>query len=248
MLELRRNLPAGVLIGGEEGALAEALPVTGGLRVIAREDDLARDQGKITGWRATQGGPLAPTSEPNTGNSRWEAGPRPGLRFNDGVNCGFVLPAFAPRAESFTAAVIYSSGGEGRTLASVSTGQANNLVFVSESKGGWNATDKSGTVALTLPRKAGPGTNLVILSYSGQSLAIRAGGQTVSATAKLPKLDLPGDFFIGCRSNRPGLAKTQGQMLLHEAMFWPDRALLASSRAEDVALLAALDRYFRWTY
>jgi hypothetical protein len=248
MLELRRNLPAGVLIGGEEGALVEAMAPTHALRFVAREADLQRSEGKVTGWRAAQGQALAATSEPNTGNSRLDEGTRPGLQFRDGVNCGFVLPAFAARADSFTVAVIYTSGGEARTLASVTTGQSHNLVFVSETKGGWVATDKSGAAALNLPRKAGPGTHLALLSYAGQTLFLRADGQTVSIPARLPKLDLPGDVFIGCRSNRPGLAKTQGQMLLHEAFFWPDRGLLASARAEDTACLAALDRYFRWTY
>jgi hypothetical protein len=248
MLELNRKLPPGILIGSEESALLEALAPTGGLRFIARAADMQRDDGKITGWRAADSGALAPTSEPNTGHSKLDGGARPGLQFRDGMNCGFVLPGFAARADSFTAAVIYSSGGEGRTLVSVSTGQTNNLVFVSESKGTWSAADKSGTAALHLPRKAGPGTHLAMLGYSGQTLSLRAGGQTVSTPAKLPKLDLPGDFFIGCRSNRPGLAKTQGQMVLHEAFFWPGRGLLASARSEDTALLAALDRYFRWTY
>ena len=248
MLELRRKLPAGVLIGGEEGALVEALVQTGGLRFLGREADLQRDGGKITGWRAAPGDALAVTSEPNAGNSRAEGGARPGLVYRDGMNCGFVLPTFAARADSFTAAVIYSSGGEGRTLVSVSTGKTNNLVFASETRGAWSATDKSGTVALTLPRKAGPGVHLVVLCYSGQTLFLRAGGRTVSVPARLPKMDLPGDFFIGCRSNRPGLAKTQGQMVLHEAMFWPGHAVLASGEARDTAVMAALDRYFRWTY
>jgi hypothetical protein len=53
----------------------------------------------------------------------------------------------------------------------------------------------------------------------------------------------PGDFFIGCRSNRPGLAKTLGASRLHEVLFWPETAL----SPEDEALVA-LGRYHRWTY
>lgn len=248
MLDLRRKLPAGVLIGGEEVAMAEALVPTGGLRLLARDADLERTEGKITGWRSTDGKARALTAEPNTGNSTLDGGARPGLVFRDGVNCGFVLPAFAERADCFTAAVIYSAGGEARTLVSVTTGQSNNLVFLGETRGSWVVTDKAGTASVSQDRKAGPGTQLAILSYSGQTLSLRAGGQVLSTTAKLPKMDLPGDVFFGCRSNRPGLAKTQGQMLLHEAFFWPDRALLSSARGEDTAFLVALDRYFRWTY
>jgi hypothetical protein len=248
MLELARKLPQGVLLGGEAAALEAALAPTGGLRFVAGADDLLREGTRITGWRATDGQRIAPTSEPNTGNSAWEPGTPPGLQFRDGVNCGFMLPAFAARADQFTAAAIYSSGGEARTLVSVTTGQSMNQVFINETRGAWLAMDRSGTVTLTRPRRPGPGTHLAILSYSGQALALRAGGQTVTAAVKLPQMDAPGDFFIGCRSNRQGLAKTQGTMVLHEVLFWPDRALLVSARAEDAAVLAALDRYVRWTF
>jgi hypothetical protein len=248
MLELARKLPAGVLIGGEEAALAAALGPTGGLRFVARAADLDRAEGAIAGWRSADGRARAAASEPNTGNTGVEAGPPYALRFRDGVNCGFVLPAYAERAERFTAAVIYASGGEGRTLVSVTTGQSNNLLFINETRGAWVAADRAGTAVLTQPRPPGPGVHLAILSYSGQTLALRAGGQTQTVAAKLPKMDLPADFFIGCRSNRPGLAKTQGEMLLHEVLFWPDRALLTSARPEDTAVLAALDRYLRWTF
>jgi hypothetical protein len=248
MLELGRKLPQGALIGGEEAALVAALAPTGGLRFVAREADLLREAGRITGWRATGGEGLARASGPNTGNSELDGTASGGLVFREAVNCGFVLPAFSGRSDLFTAAVIYASAGEARTLVSVTPGQSMNQVFLSESRGKWVALDRSGTTSLARPRPPGPGTQLAILSCSGTMLSLRAGGQTVSAAVSLPKLDVPGDFFIGCRSNRPGLAKTQGTMILHEVLFWPDRALLASARPEDAEVLAALDRYARWTW
>jgi hypothetical protein len=68
------------------------------------------------------------------------------------------------------------------------------------------------------------------------------------AADRVPGLAHPADFFIGCRSNRAGLAKTLGTSRLHEVLFWPDRALLGAAEPEDRAALEALRRHFRWDY
>jgi hypothetical protein len=248
MLEIAARLPPGALVGGEDALLAQTLLATGGARFVAREADLVRTEGKISGWRDSILAVEARAAAPNSGNSRFEAGPPGALVCQEGVNCGFTLPGFAPEVEAFTVAVVYRSQGEGRTLASVFTGQANNVIFLAEAEGRVLAKDKAGSIEVALPLERGSGARLVVLSFDGRTLRLEMGGRTADASGKVPGLAHHADFFIGCRSNRAGLAKTLGQLRLHEVLFWPDRALLGSADAEDRAALAALQRHVRWTY
>jgi hypothetical protein len=248
MLEIAARLPPGALIGGEDLALSEAAVRSGGARFVAREADLVRSDGRITGWQESRTGVVAPVSGPNTGNSRFEAGPPGAVICTEKVNCGFTLPGFAPEVEQFTVALIYRSEGEAKTLASIFTGQTNNMIFLSESDGRIFAQDRMNSVAIALPMAPAARPKLVILAYDGRSLRLLYGGHEAMAVAKVPGLAHQADFFFGCRSNRPGLAKTQGNSRLHEVMFWPDRSLLHSAEAENAATLTALGRHFRWTY
>lgn len=252
MLEIAGKLPSGALIGGEDRALSQAVLHTGGARFIARQTDVVATDGRITGWSEALGAVVAEAAGPNTGNSRFDAGPPGAMLCAAGLNCGFVLPAFAPGVECFTAAIILTSRGDAKSLVSVSTGQSNNLIFLTESEGQLIAKDREGSVEVALP--LAPETlsagraRLVTLGFDGRALWLSSGGQTVRAEGQLPGLDHPADFFIGCRSNRAGLTKMLGTSRLHEVLFWPDRALLGSAAPEDRAALAALDRYFRWVW
>jgi hypothetical protein len=248
MLEIAARLPPGALIGGEDRALAHAAVRTGGARFVARDADMIWSNGRIAGWRETRRAVEAVASAPNTGNGWFEAGPPGALICQEGVNCGFTLPAFAQAVEQFTVAVIYRSEGEAKTLASIFTGQANNMIFLSESEGMILAKDKANTVEVSLPVTEAGRAKLVVLAYDGRSLRLSCGEREAVVAANVPGMDHPADFFIGCRSNRTGLAKTLGQARLHEVIFWPDRALSSSTAIEDVAALAALERHFRWAY
>lgn len=248
MLEIAAKLPPGALVGGEDALLAEVVLATGGARFVAREADLVRTEGRITGWLDPVLAVEAGAAAPNGGNSRFEAGPPGALVCQEGVNCGFTLPGFAPEVEAFTVAVIYRSQGEARTLASVFTGQTNNLIFLAEAEGRVLAKDKAGAVEVALPLTGGAGAKLVILGFDGRTLRLEMDGREAVAQGKVPGLAHQADFFIGCRSNRAGLAKTLGQSRLHEVLFWPDRSLPGSTDAEDLAALAALRRRFRWDY
>jgi len=248
MLEIAAKLPSGALIGSEDHALSQAIQQSGGARFIARDADLIQSGGQITGWREAMGAVIAGAAEPNTGNSRFGAGPPGALLRQAGVNCGFVLSAFAPKVDCFTAVVIMTSQGEARTLVSVSTGRSNNQIFVSESEGRLLAKDRAGTAEVTLPSPSVAKAQMVVFGFDGRALWLSCAGRTISVKGSLPGLDHPADFFIGCRSNRAGIAKTLGASLMHEVMFWPDRALLGSDKPEDMATLAALDRYFRWVW
>lgn len=248
MLTLAATLPPGVLVGGDDALLAEAVLATGGARFIAREADLVRTDGKITGWRDSVLAVQAGAATPNSGNSRYEAGPPGALICQDGLNCGFTLPGFAAEVEAFTVAVIYRSQGEARTLATIFTGQTNNLIFLAEAEGRVLAKDKAASVEVALPLTGGAGAKLLILGFDGRTLRLEMDGQSAEASGKVPGLAHQADFFIGCRSNRAGLAKTLGQSRLHEVLFWPDRSLPGSAEAEDQAALAALRRHVRWDY
>lgn len=249
MLTLSQTLPPGALIGGEGAVLTKALGRSGGARFIAREEDLLRQDGKITGWREARGAVELATTEPNAGQSRFDPGPPGALLFEDGKHCGFVLSAYAPKVSPFTAAIIYRSAGAAKTLLSVSTGQSNNLIFLSEGEGRLLLKDRESTVEVSLPLSGSPDqARMAVIGFDGRGLSLECGGRKAEARGALPGLAHPADLFIGCRSNRPGLLKMLGTSRLHEVMFWPDRALLGSSEAESVAALAALNRYFRWTY
>lgn len=245
MLEIAATLPPGALIGGEDRLLAQAVVASGGARFIAREEDLVRSQEAITGWREAKLAVEAVAAGPNSGNSRFEDG---ALICEDGVNCGFTLPGFAPEVEAFTVAVIYRSEGEAKTLASVFCGKANNMVFLTEGDGRLVARDKLNTLEVGLPVPKGDGAKLALLGFDGTGLRVGLGEAEALVRGRLPGLGHPADFFIGCRSNRPGLAKTLGQSRIHEVLFWPDRCLPGSADPEDLAALAMLRRYLRWTY
>lgn len=248
MLQIAAKLPPGALVGGEDRLLAQAVMNTGGARFIAREDDLVRRDGKIMAWRESNLAVEAVAAGPNTGNSRFEAGPPGALVCQDGVNSGFTLPGFASEVEAFTVAVVYRSQGEAKTLASVFTGQAHNMIFLTEGEGQILAKDRMSTLEVALPTPQGAGAKLVMLSYDGRCLRLSVGDAETVAAGKVAGMAQPADFFIGCRSNRAGLAKTLGQSHLYEVLFWPDRALLGSAEAEDREMLAGLRRYMRWTY
>ena len=244
MLEIAARLPPGALIGGDERLLAETVLRTGGARFVAREADIVWRDGSIAGWREQNGAVEAVTAGPNSGNSRFQWG----LVCQEGVNCGFTLPGFAPEVEAFTVAVVYRSEGEARTLASVSTGQSNNMIFLAEAEGRVLAKDRAGAMEVSLPVNRGAGAKLALLGYDGRSLRLGLGNQRAEVSGTIPGMAHPADFFIGCRSNRAGLAKTLGQSVLYEVMFWPDRCLPGSADPEDRAALSALHAHVRWTY
>lgn len=248
MLQIAAKLPPGALIGGDDRMLAQAVMRTGGARFIARAGDVVMSNGSITGWREAHMAIEAAVAGPNTGNSRFEPGPPGALVCQDEVNCGFTLPGFAPEVEAFTVAILYRSQGEAKTLASVFTGQAHNMIFLSEGDGVILAKDKMSTVEVSLPVPKGPEAKLVVLGFDGRSLRLQLGEEEAAASGSVPGLNHQADFFIGCRSNRGGLAKTLGRSQLHEVLFWPDRCLPGSTDPEDQAALATLRRYQRWTY
>jgi hypothetical protein len=246
MLTIATDLPPGALIGGDEALVAQAVLKSGGARFVARAGDLIREEGRILGWREARGAGDALATVPNTGNSRFEAGPPGALICASGVNCGFVLSEFAREVEEFTIAMIYSSGGEARTLAAVTTGQANNVIFLNETGGRLYFKDRSNAVEASLPVASAARPKLVIASYDGRSLRLWLDGQEAVGEGRVPDMKQKADFLIGCRSNRAGLTKTLGEARLHEVMFWPDHALSETGAAEDAQVLSALMRYHRW--
>jgi hypothetical protein len=247
MLEIARRLPPGALIGGDADLVVRAVRQSGGARFVARQEDLIRTGDTITGWHEADRAVEAVATGPNTGNSRFDAGPPGAVICQKGLNCGFVVPGFAPEVDQFTMALIYGSDGEAKTLAAVSTGPTRNVIFLSESEGRLLAKDKHNTVEVSLRLSSGR-TRLVIASFDGRRLHLRLGGQTGMAEGRVPDMGHRADFLIGCRTNRPGLTRMLGASRLHEVFFWPDRALLGTDAAEDRAVVMALERYHRWDW
>lgn len=254
MLELPQTLPPGALLNRDALHLAGAVAETGGLWFAAWQDRLSPDGAgpdtPLDGWHSTDGTATLRPTEPNAGNSRFSAaGPRPGLVMRDGVHCGLWRAGATRTSRRFSAVVLFSAPeGEARTLLSLSTGQEHNLLFLTEAEGQLSLHDRAtgAGMDIALPgRSTAP--RLVIFSYDGRDLALQGAGRTVRVTADLPGLDRPGDFFVGCRSNRRGLLKTLGRSLIHDVFFWPDRAILTEAPgATDLPALIA--RYQLWAF
>lgn len=251
MFELPLTLPEGALMDRDALRLGRAVADTGGLWFRASAatcltDDTAQDA-PVTLWQSIDMSAFLRSSEPNGGNTRLATGPRPGLVLRDGVHCGLWLAgATKQTSRRFSAAVIYSApAGDPRTLLSLSTGQDQNLVFLSDADGQLSLHDRATGSGMDIPQTAhSPGPHLAILSHDGRDLALQGAGRTVRASAELPGLDRPGDFFVGCRSNRRGLLKTLGQAIIHDVFFWPGRAILLGDASPD--LPGHLARYHLW--
>ena len=249
MLTLTQALPPGALIGAEGAALAAALPATSARWFRADAQSVLREGDSICGWQDTGATHRAIPTEPNTANSRFDPVPPAAYLCETGTHCGFVLETPFRDGRCFTVAVIYSSPrDEAKTLLSVSTGQTNNLIFLSESEGRLAAKDRDSSVEVELPLRPTAKPRLAILAFNGRDLRLWADGATTTATGRVPGMEPEAQLFIGCRSNRAGLTKTLGQSRLHDVLVWPDRAILASSDSADVAALAALHRYHRWAH
>ncbi|MCC7322086.1 MAG: hypothetical protein IT542_14040 [Rubellimicrobium sp.] len=251
MFELPQTLPEGALLDRDALRLGRAVAETCGhwfrASAAACLTDGATHDAPVTAWQSTDGSALLRPSEPNGGNTRLAVAPRPGLVLREGVHCGLWL-AGATRQTSrrFSAAVIYSApAGDPRTLLSLSTGQDQNLVFLSDADGQLSLHDRATGSGMDIAQPArATGPHLAILSHDGRELALQGAGRTLRVTADLPGMDRPGDLFVGCRSNRRGLLKTLGQAVIHDVFFWPGRAILLGDASPD--LPGHLARYHLW--
>lgn len=245
MLTLAQTVPEACLIGGEGAALAAAVAASGGLWFAAHPDDVLVEGDAITGWRARVGGVDLRPSAPNAGGSRYDLDSQ-SFMLRSGVHCGFTLAGAAPRATRFTAAVIFAAPDDDiRSLFALNTGAANDMIFLSEAEGQIFAKDRAGGVGVYLPSPRRHGRwRMAILSYTGRELHLWADGAKAMGAGVAVGMDGPADLFVGCRSNRAGLAKTLGAGRIRDVLFWDGRALLAEEASPE---LAALHRYFRWT-
>lgn len=245
MLTISERIPQACLIGVDDHVLAEAVAASEGLWFSANPDEVLLDADKICGWRARVGGVDLRPCAPNQGNSQFSHQPN-GYVLRAGVNCGMTLEGAVTKLSSFTAAVIFSAPQEDiKTLFSLKNSDKNEMIFLSESEGQIFAKDRAGGVAVQLPSpKRKSRSRMAIVSYTGRALYLWAdGAQAMAEGVAVGMSSGPRDFFLGCRSNRKGLVKTLGAGLIHDALFWKGRALLAEGAGPE---LAALHRYFRW--
>ncbi len=249
VLTIAQSVPEACLIGGEGPALAARVAASGGLWFAADPDDVLVEGDIIAGWRARVGGVDLRPSAPNAGGSQFDTG-TPSFILRTGMHCGFTLAGAVPRATRFTAAVIFSAPADDiRSLFALNTGATNDMIFLSEAEGQIFAKDRAGGVGVYLPappngQKRHGRWRMAILSYTGRALHLWADGAQAIGAGVAVGMEGPCDLFVGCRSNRAGLAKTLGAGRIRDVLFWDGRALLAE---EGSAELAALHRYFRWT-
>lgn len=244
MLTISQNVPPQVVIGSETQMLGAGIAETGGIWFHADPDHVMLSGRAIAAWRAMDGARQAVPTQPNAGGSSFD--PRhSGFVFQTGLHCGFTLAGAVPRITRFSVAVVFTSPlGEARSLFALNTGAANAMIFLSQAGGRIFAQDRGGALAVDVPTPPRPDAKqLVILSYENRCLSLWADGVLAQCTGRPEGLDAPADLFIGCRSHRPGLVKTLGASLIHEVMFWPDRAIWT----QDLAMVAMVQRFHRWT-
>ena len=247
VLTLSQNVPPVVLIGSEVAVLQDQIAAQGGVWFHGDTDHVLKDGDLVAGWRAQDARSIAVPTAPNAGASHYDLD-RAGFVFQSGLHCGFTLPNAVAKIDRFTAVIVYSVfQDEARSLFSLNTGASNAMIFLSEADGKLFAKDRAGSIEISLPAPPRYSQNqMVILSFDRRRLFLWAGGEMVSAAGRPEGLDAAADLFIGCRSNRAGLVKTLGASVIHDLMFWPDRVLLSSTDARDMATLAAVHRYRRW--
>jgi hypothetical protein len=255
MLELPDRLPAGALCDGSGDLLAGDLAPTGALW-FAGSELITDGTGAVTGWGAKLGTRVARPTAPNTGNALLgAAGDLTGLQCRDGLHCGLVIEEVATAAGTVTFAARYlpPPGGDAKTVVTFNTGGAarkspgENYLFLSEADGLVTVKDNNGLVEATLPAPPADASRLVIVSLAGERLAVEVmGGARSEVQARAPVLNGAASLFIGCRNQRPGLAKTLGGAIIADVLLWPGRALLMSADATDRAALTAMRRFRLW--
>jgi hypothetical protein len=246
VLTIAQSVPQACLLGGEGQSLAAAVLASGGIWFAANADEVLVDGDTIAGWRARVGGVDLRPSAPNSGGSNFDTR-NPSFVLRTGVHCGFTLAGAVQKLGRFTAAVIFAAPDDDiRSLFSLNTGAANDMIFLSEAEGQIFAKDRAGGVGVYLPssQRRGSGWRMAILSYTGRELHLWADGAQAIGAGVAVGMDGPADVFVGCRSNRAGLSKTLGAGRIRDMLFWDGRALLAEDSSPE---LAALHRYFRWT-
>lgn len=245
VLTIAQDLPMACLLDGDGKALEGAVAASGGMWFRAHPDHVLISGDTITGWRARVGGVDLRPSAPNEGASRFDLEPM-SFVLRTGVHCGFTLPNATQRTARFTAAVIFAAPADDiRTLFALNTGASNDMIFLSEADGQIFAKDRAGGVAAYLPSpRRSAAWRMAIVSYTGRSLHLWADGVQAVGQGVALGMDAAADMFVGCRSNRAGLAKTLGAGRIRDVLFWPQRALLDEPASPE---LAALQRYHRWS-
>ncbi|PWK59622.1 hypothetical protein [Roseicyclus mahoneyensis] len=256
MLELPDHLPPGALCDGGADLLAETLAGMGAHWWAGA--DLSTDAtGAVTGWADRLGGTLARPTGPSTGNGlTGAAGDLVGLQCRDGLHCGLMAGKVTKDATSATLAARYLPpwGEDAKTVMAFNSGgvakrsEFENCLFLSETAGVVTVKDDKGLVDLTFPAPDADLPRVILVSLSGDRLAIEVVGEAkAEAQASAPVLFGPANLFIGCRNQRAGLTKTLGGALIADVWLWPGRALLMSDAPADRAALMALRRFVLWS-
>ncbi|WP_208348286.1 hypothetical protein [Pseudaestuariivita rosea] len=239
MLTIEIDLPPGALLPTDD--LAQSLSEQEAIWLSAARDWIVQQDKSITAWSSRTDTGMAYPATPNKGNG--SLGPD-GVVFKANVNCGYMIDIEA-NCDVYSALIRYKSPAkDGRTLLSIhAKDNAAPYLFLNErSELIELKQDKAPQgVSLYFEPEAGEWNQIVIsVSKDVLSLAINDEDAVVTETPS-HNYAPPGQMFIGCRSNRGGLQKTLGALVVSDVIFLPGVDLLSEDqRPQRNAIQAAL--------
>ena len=256
MINLDIDLPRGALLDGCVADLMAVLSQSDGtwLHGDTASFELDADGETLIGWGAMDGRNKAIPTTPNTGNGRRVlTSTGQGLRCIPGEHCGFVLPQFTERTNTFTMAVLFHDVNQAdpRTLLSLFNDdkkRGSKYLFLSDNGSTLVVKDTEEGLVLEVPKDPEPqGLRCLMVSVCEDRIALRQGLGRIHEQTGLPlNMTGPASLFIGARSHRNGLLKTLGASVIEDVLFWPGHSLLMPRSPQDETQMLAFERYCLW--
>lgn len=247
--QIDRDLPEAILADAPAAAVAALVRASGGVWLRGRPEDFPRaPDGAPEGWSAGDDRRAIPTDPAQGQVIVAEAEGQAGLVCRTGLHGGMVLTDLAP-GRAITLAVVWHPHRTepARTLLCLNPSAAGGAyLFLSHGEDGFTLKDTAEQAVLTVPdaRRDGAPARMLVVSAGPSGLALwQDGGAVVRAPAEMDPLPARADLFIGCRSQRRGLAKTLGASLIREVIVLPGQQALSDETGPALAALAA---HFRW--
>lgn len=233
MLYVDLDLPQGALLP-EPGEESHDDP--GG--IVFDAEGLEFEGEGVTGWRDLTGMNLARPSKPNAGYARQDRiGERPVLRLKERVNCGFVWEQITLKRSQLSMAIMFASPeGRASTLMTLNPCEGRDYLFLSETGGAveMKFRDAQAGVSQACPVQPEAFT-LVCATIAQGKMKLAVNGAAPSAMAAASPFETGAyDLFIGCRSDRAGIAKTLGEGAIARLWIWPDADVFADGTYETL--------------
>lgn len=233
MIYVDMDLPRGALLDEEIPVVPEDLGgvhfCSGGLECV---NEVPVEWHDITGSKSAR------AATPNQGNAHVEQlGGRPVLVTREGVNCGFALENVVLTQPKFSMAVLFASPkARAGTLLTLNPREGRAYLFMSESEGVVSMKYRDQPDELSVNGGGQSDLTLACASVSGRDMKLAVNGAPPKALEVEAEIE-PGDYdlFIGCRSDRPGIAKTLGEARIASVWLWPDQDVFADDIYQKLA-------------